>query len=78
MKLILKSKKNKIFKLDFFSHSGLVLPRMAVNCKCQQARRFQLTLNEADKFEDIKKYLVEHPKFRYIIACKEKFLLLRF
>lgn len=47
---------------------------MDVNCKVStnQARRFQLTLNEIDKFEDIKKYLINHQKFRYIICCKEK------
>lgn len=47
---------------------------MAVKCKVSsfgQARRFQLTLNEVEMFESIKEYLVQHPKFRYIIACKE-------
>lgn len=45
---------------------------MAVTCNCNiLARRFQLTLNEVDKFETIKDYLVQHPRFKYIIACKE-------
>lgn len=47
---------------------------MAVKCKVSsfgQARRFQLTLNEVEMFESIKEYLVQHPKFRYMIACKE-------
>lgn len=38
----------------------------------KQARRFQLTLNEVDKFEDVKGYLINHQRFRYIICCKEK------
>lgn len=38
----------------------------------KQARRFQLTLNEVDKFDDVKGYLINHQRFRYIICCKEK------
>lgn len=45
---------------------------MAEKCEVRsRARRFQLTLNEVDKFDEIKNYLINHPKFRYVIACKE-------
>lgn len=48
---------------------------MAVNCqvstKLKQARKFQLTLNELNNYDNIIDYLINHPKFRYIIACKE-------
>lgn len=36
------------------------------------ARHVQLTLNEIEKFEDLKKYLLSSKILNYIIACKEK------
>lgn len=35
------------------------------------ARHVQLTLNEIEKFEDLKKYLLSSKVLNYIIACKE-------
>lgn len=36
-----------------------------------KARHFQLTLNEVDKFEKVKKYLCSSKMLNYIIACEE-------
>lgn len=35
------------------------------------ARHFQITLNEIEKFEDLKKYLLSSKILNYIIACEE-------
>lgn len=39
--------------------------------KSKKARNFQLTLNEVDKFEEVKKYLLGLKQINYIIACQE-------
>lgn len=36
-----------------------------------RARRFQLTINEVEKYEELKSYLKSFNSFRYIISCKE-------
>lgn len=36
------------------------------------ARAFQLTINEPDKYCDIKKYITGLKTFKYMISCKEK------
>ena len=35
-------------------------------------RRFQLTLNQVEKYETLKEYLVNHNTFKYLLSCKEK------
>lgn len=37
-----------------------------------QARRFQLTLNQPEHYDDIKNYLLSLKSFKYLISCKEK------
>lgn len=36
-----------------------------------RARRFQLTINEVEKYDEVKAYLKSFNSFRYIISCKE-------
>lgn len=37
-----------------------------------KARRFQLTLNQVEKYEQLKEYLIQHNTFKYLLSCKEK------
>ena len=37
-----------------------------------QARRFQLTLNQVELYDDIVSYLVQRKSFKYLLSCKEK------
>lgn len=36
------------------------------------ARRFQITLNEPDKYQTILNWVTHHTTFKYLISCKEK------
>ena len=37
-----------------------------------KARRFQITLNEPDKYQSILNWVTHHTTFKYLISCKEK------
>lgn len=37
-----------------------------------QARRFQLTLNKVEHYEDVKDYLTSRKSFKYLLSCKER------
>lgn len=37
----------------------------------RKARRFQFTLNEIDKYEELRNYLTKYSTLKYYIACKE-------
>lgn len=36
-----------------------------------RSRSFQVTLNEIEKYEELKDYLINHPKMNYFISCRE-------
>lgn len=36
------------------------------------ARRFQLTLNEPERYQSVVNWITHHSTFRYLISCKEK------
>lgn len=45
---------------------------VSTSVSCLRARRFQLTLNETDKYDAVKTWLTDHSTFKYLLSCKEK------
>lgn len=41
------------------------------NKKTRKSRRFQLTLNQPEVYEEVKKYLTERKQFKFLYSCKE-------
>lgn len=61
--------------LIFKGTSGVVLPGSSVAIMeviTYQARRFQLTLNKVEHYDEVKDYITSRKPFKYLLSCKEE------
>lgn len=61
--------------LIFKGTSGVVLPGSSVAIMeviTFQARRFQLTLNKVEHYDEVKDYITSRKPFKYLLSCKEE------